>query len=39
MELIRVTCTDWAKEMDYADSLKISIHTTEHMNWINSEAY
>jgi hypothetical protein len=36
---IRVTCTDWTKEMNYDDSLKISIHSTKHMNWINNEAY
>ena len=36
---IRVTCTDWAKEMSNTDSLKISIHTTKHIDWINNEAY
>jgi hypothetical protein len=37
--IIRVTCTDWAKEMSHSDSLKISIHTTKHIDWINNEAY
>ena len=37
--VIRVTCTDWAKKMSHADSLKISIHTTKHIDWINNEAY
>ena len=36
---IRVTCTDWAKKMSHADSLKISIHTIKHIDWINNEAY
>jgi len=36
---IRVTCTDWAKTMSHSDSLKISIHTTKHIDWINNEAY
>ena len=37
--IIRVACTDWAKEMNHFDSLKISIHTTKHIDWINNEAY
>ena len=36
---IRVSCTDWSNEMDKSDSLKISINTTKHMDWINNEAY
>lgn len=36
---IRVSCTDWSNEIDKFDSLKISIHTTKHMDWINNEAY
>ena len=36
---IRVSCTDWSNQMDKSDSLKISIHTTKHIDWINNEAY
>ena len=36
---IRVTCTDWADDISRNDALKISIHTTKHLNWINTEAY
>ena len=36
---IRVTCTDWAEDISRNDALKISIHTTKHLNWINTEAY
>jgi hypothetical protein len=36
---IRVACTDWAEDISLDDSLKISIHTTKHINWINNEAY
>ena len=37
--VIRVACTDWAENIPRRDSLKISIHTTKHINWINNEAY
>ena len=37
--IIRVTCTDWADNIDRYDVLKISIHTSKHINWINNEAY
>ncbi len=36
---IRVACTDWAENISRKDSLKISIHSTKHINWINNEAY
>ena len=36
---IRVSCTDWAEYISRKDALKISIHTTKHLNWINTEAY
>ena len=36
---IQVTCTDWAEHTEKWDTLKISIHTKEHMEWINNEAY
>ena len=36
---IRVSCTDWAEDISRKDALKISIHTTKHLNWINTEAY
>ena len=37
--IIRVACTDWAKEINNFDSLKISIHSKKHIDWINKEAY
>jgi len=37
--IIRITCTDWADNIDRYDVLKISIHTSKHINWINNEAY
>jgi len=37
--VIRVACTDWAENIPRRDSLKISIHTIKHINWINNEAY
>ena len=36
---IQVTCTDWAPQTEKWDSLKISLHTKRHIQWINNEAY
>ena len=36
---VRISCTDWSKEIDLFDSLKISIHSKKHIDWINDEAY
>ena len=41
--LIAITCTDWTeqitKKFNRPDTLKISIHKKEYMDWINNEAY
>ena len=37
--VIKVVCTDWAEQMGYMDTLKISIEKTDFLNWIKNYAY
>ena len=36
---IIITCTDWAKKMNYPDNLRVSLSTKELLSWINTKAY
>ena len=36
---IRVSCTDWTKEMGYLDTLQVSIDKTEFLVWVANSAY
>ena len=37
--VIKVVCTDWAEQMGYMDTLKVSIEKTDFLNWIKNSAY
>ena len=36
---LQVYCTDWSKETEYIDELKVSTATKEYSDWILNEAY
>jgi hypothetical protein len=36
---LSITCTDWSKKMKRSDSLKIALHKSSYMKWINTEAH
>ena len=37
--VIRVSCTDWTKQMDYMDTLQVSIDKTDFLDWVENSAY
>ena len=36
---IRVSCTAWAKELGYLDTLQVAIDKTEFLDWVATSAY
>ena len=36
---IRVSCTAWAKELGYLDTLQVAIDKTEFLHWVANSAY
>jgi hypothetical protein len=37
--VIRVSCTDWTKQMGYMDTLQVSIDKTDFLDWVENSAY
>ena len=37
--VIKVSCTDWTKEIGYLDTLQVSIDRTEFLDWVLNSAY
>ena len=36
---VSISCTDWSEKMERSDSLKIALHRSSYMKWINNEAF